>query len=67
MHFNLADLFECVVDAVPDREAVVCGGRRLTFAHLCQRSNDHAATRGDSDTRGEAAAPLAAQRVSRVD
>ena len=26
MEFNLADLFEAVVDAVPEREALVCGG-----------------------------------------
>ena len=28
-HINLADLFEAVVDAVPDREALYCEGRRL--------------------------------------
>jgi acyl-CoA synthetase (AMP-forming)/AMP-acid ligase II len=37
--FNLADLFESVVDAVPDRLAVVCGGRRLTYAQLDARAN----------------------------
>ncbi|MDQ1695024.1 MAG: 3-oxocholest-4-en-26-oate---CoA ligase [Frankiaceae bacterium] len=45
--FNLADLFELVTDAVPDREAVVShapsGGvsptRRLTFRQLDERSN----------------------------
>ena len=31
MEFNLADLFEGVADAVPDREALVCGDRRLTY------------------------------------
>lgn len=31
MQFNLADLFEIVVDTVPDREALVCGDRRLTY------------------------------------
>jgi acyl-CoA synthetase (AMP-forming)/AMP-acid ligase II len=36
--FNLADLFESVVDAVPDREALVCGDRRLTYAQLDERS-----------------------------
>jgi hypothetical protein len=30
MEFNLADLFEGVADAVPVREALVCGHRRLT-------------------------------------
>ncbi len=39
MEFNLADLFEAVVDAVPDREALVCGGRRLTFAAFDERAN----------------------------
>ncbi len=31
MEYNLADLWEAVVDAVPDRTAFVCGDRRLTF------------------------------------
>ncbi len=39
MEFNLADLFESVVDAVPDREAVVCGDQRLTYAQLDERAN----------------------------
>ncbi len=39
MEFNLADLFESVADAVPEREALVCGGRRLTFAQLEERAN----------------------------
>jgi acyl-CoA synthetase (AMP-forming)/AMP-acid ligase II len=38
MPFNLADLFEQVADVVPDREAVVCGGRRLTYRELDERS-----------------------------
>src|SRR5215469_6420710 len=37
--YNLADLFESVVDAVPDRLAVVCGDRRLTYAQLDARAN----------------------------
>ena len=37
--FNLADLFENVVDHVPEREAIVCGERRLTFAQLDERAN----------------------------
>ena len=32
MEFNLADLWEAVADAIPDREALVCGDRRLTYA-----------------------------------
>jgi acyl-CoA synthetase (AMP-forming)/AMP-acid ligase II len=38
MEFNLADLFECVADAVPDRIAVVAGDRRLTYRELDERS-----------------------------
>jgi 3-oxocholest-4-en-26-oate---CoA ligase len=37
--FNLADLFELVVDAVPDREALVAGEERRTFAELDERAN----------------------------
>ena len=39
MEFNLADLFEAVVDAVPDREAVVDDDVRLTYAALEDRAN----------------------------
>ena len=39
-HFNLADLFELVADAVPaDREALVVGDRRYTYRELEERSN----------------------------
>ena len=38
-HFNLADLFEMVSDAVPQREAVVCGKNRATYAQLESRAN----------------------------
>lgn len=38
MEFNLADLFEGVADAIPDREALVCGDRRLTYAGLDERA-----------------------------
>ena len=34
MEFNLADLFESVADAVPERLALVCGEQRRTFAQL---------------------------------
>jgi len=37
--FNLADLFEVVVDAVPDRMALIAGDRRLTYADLDARAN----------------------------
>ena len=39
MQRNLADIFEVVVDAVPDREALVAGDRRLTYAALDERAN----------------------------
>jgi acyl-CoA synthetase (AMP-forming)/AMP-acid ligase II len=39
MERNLADIFEVVVDAVPDREALVAGDRRLTYAALDERAN----------------------------
>jgi acyl-CoA synthetase (AMP-forming)/AMP-acid ligase II/acyl-coenzyme A thioesterase PaaI-like protein len=36
--FNLADLFESVADVVPEREALVSGDVRLTFAQLDERA-----------------------------
>ncbi|HET9728397.1 MAG TPA: acyl-CoA synthetase [Acidimicrobiia bacterium] len=39
MEFNLADLFEIVADAVPERMAVIAGDRRLTFRDLDERAN----------------------------
>ncbi len=39
MHFNLADLFESVVDTLPDREGLVCADRRLTYRELDRRAN----------------------------
>jgi fatty-acyl-CoA synthase len=44
--YQLADLFEAVADAVPDRLALVAGDRRLTFRALDERANrfaDHLA------------------------
>jgi acyl-CoA synthetase (AMP-forming)/AMP-acid ligase II len=37
--FNLADLYEAVADAAPDREVLVCGDRRLTHRQLDERAN----------------------------
>ena len=37
--FNLADLFEVVVDACPDRLALVAGDTRLTYRQLDERAN----------------------------
>ena len=37
--YNLADLFERVAATVPDREALVAGAVRMTYAELDRRSN----------------------------
>ncbi|MQY05582.1 acyl-CoA synthetase [Actinomadura macrotermitis] len=37
--FNLADLFETVADAVPDKLALVAGDVRLTYRELDERAN----------------------------
>src|SRR6188768_424230 len=37
--WNIADLFEGVADLLGDREAVVAGGSRLTYADLDRRAN----------------------------
>src|SRR6478609_4840378 len=37
--FNIADLLEMVTDTVPDRDAIVCGDKRVTFKQLDERSN----------------------------
>src|SRR3954462_9998857 len=39
MEFNFADMFEAIADVIPDRESLVCGPRRLTFAELESRAN----------------------------
>jgi acyl-CoA synthetase (AMP-forming)/AMP-acid ligase II len=47
--FNMADVWEMAADAVPEREALVVGARRLTFAKLEDRANrlaHHLAGRG---------------------
>ncbi len=38
-HFTLADLFEVVVDTVPERLALVAGPVRLTYRQLDERAN----------------------------
>src|SRR5687768_15812319 len=38
MAFNLADCFEKVADALPDRTALVCADRRLTYRELDERA-----------------------------
>ena len=37
--FNLADMFEMVADKVPERDALVCGNNRATFAQLDRGAN----------------------------
>jgi acyl-CoA synthetase (AMP-forming)/AMP-acid ligase II len=47
--FNMADIWEMASDAVPDREALVVGERRLTYAELADRVTrlaNHLADRG---------------------
>src|ERR1700704_1902184 len=39
MAFNLADLVEHSVDLVPERPALICGDRSITYAELEERSN----------------------------
>ncbi|HEV2241165.1 MAG TPA: acyl-CoA synthetase [Streptosporangiaceae bacterium] len=39
MALNLADLFEHAADAFPDRIAVICGDRQVTYRELDERSN----------------------------
>ena len=39
MQFNIADLFESIVDACPDKPALVCEQRRLNYAQLDERAN----------------------------
>ena len=49
MAHNIADLFEHAVDLTPNRVAVICGERRVTFLELEQRANrlaHHLAERG---------------------
>src|SRR5688500_14375915 len=37
--WHLADLWEVVADEIPERVAVVCGGRQRTFGQMEERSN----------------------------
>lgn len=54
MTFNLADLFERVATAVPDREAVVCGPVRLSYRQLDRRADRVAAALAAAEvTRGD--------------
>ncbi len=44
MEFNIADIFESVVAVAKDREALVCGDRRLTYDELNTQANQLAST-----------------------
>jgi acyl-CoA synthetase (AMP-forming)/AMP-acid ligase II len=49
VEFNLADLWERVVDEIPHHEALVCGDRRLTYEQADERATrlaHHLADRG---------------------
>ncbi|MCB0974682.1 MAG: AMP-binding protein [Actinobacteria bacterium] len=37
--YNFADIWEAVSDTVAEREALICGSRRLTYAQLEERAN----------------------------
>jgi acyl-CoA synthetase (AMP-forming)/AMP-acid ligase II len=39
MQWNIADLIERIVDLAPEREALVCGGARRSYAQLEERAN----------------------------
>jgi len=39
MAFQMADIFEAMVDAIPDRECFVCGDQRYTYAAFEERAN----------------------------
>ncbi len=51
MEFNVADLFEAAADAVPEREALVAGEVRHSFASLDQRANRAAHHLAESGVR----------------
>ncbi len=68
MQFNLADLYESVADAIPDREALVCGERRLTFRQLDERATRLAHSpcgAGDQAGRPHRALPVQRHGVHR--
>lgn len=49
MALNIADLFEHAADLYPDRIAIACGDREITFAQMDQRANrlaHHLASQG---------------------
>ena len=70
MAFNLADFIEHTVDAVPDRTALICGDRRVTFAELEDRANrlaHHLAAQGVGEQRPRRGLLVQQHRVRRDD
>ena len=58
MALNMADLFEHAVDAFPERVALICGDRRLTYSELEDEANRlayHLAAQGASPEQARAA------------
>ena len=39
MEFNIAEVFEAISEAIPDREAVVWRDQRITYGRLAERSH----------------------------
>jgi fatty-acyl-CoA synthase len=68
LEFNLADLFEIVVDTCPDRTALVAGEVRLTYRELDERANRVAQhLRGVGLQPGEWVAVLAWNRAEWIE
>ena len=51
MEFHLADLFDLVVDTIPDRPALIAADRSLTFKEVDERANRLAQRLTDSGIR----------------
>jgi acyl-CoA synthetase (AMP-forming)/AMP-acid ligase II len=67
VEYNLADLWERVVDTVPDREAFVCGDRRLSFAQADERATRLANALADRGVgAGDLEGMLAAYKIRAV-
>ena len=67
MAFNLADLAEHTADAVPDRTALICGDRSVTFAELDGRANrlaHHFASAGQVGTTSIEQKPFGGTKTS---
>jgi fatty-acyl-CoA synthase len=66
--FNIADLFERVADAIPDRLAVVAGERRTTYAELDERATRFAnVLTAEGTTPGDPVAILSENRMEWIE